>query len=342
LTRELALAIKKKIAIFSLVIMGAGLSASSFAEPRSKALFHKSNITTVSQITGDEEHKSAEKKPIILFPLANPLNKSKVKHRFYIQGGLHGNERLTSSFVVWLANRYLKGESKLNKLSEDTEIDFVSVANPDGSKRNYRYNSRAVNLNRNFSVLWGITKENPGRSAFSEPESKAIQGLFKKRKYTAAIDVHGYINWIVAPSPPSLVKSTDAAKNKAYSEWVRTLRSSMNSLTKYKFKTAGGLGDGGSFEDWAFWEMGVFAACLEMANGTRFAEIHNNYFPKGTDTFLAYEEFIYKTFQDAINHSKRKEIQLSLSEKNLGKANEAGSRSAVRYRSPSAILDSLE
>lgn len=315
-------------------------SAQLQAAPGSKLLFNKRNITTVDKLTGDSSHKSSEGRSLIIFPIQNPNAKSKALHRFYIQGGLHGNERLTSTFVVWLANKYAKGESLLNNLSEPADIDFISVANPDGLKRNYRYNAKAVNLNRNFPVLWGITRENPGKSKFSEPETRAIDALFKQRSYTAAIDVHGYINWVVLPSNPEKVGSVDPVKNKIYSQWKKSIGESIPLLGKYELKTAGELGDGGAFEDWAFWDRNVLPACLEMATATRYAEINTSVFKRGTDTFEIYEKFIFQTFEKALKiTAQNSETHLSFSEKKVGKAKTAGSNSELRYRSPSNLLN---
>ena len=86
----------------------------------------------------------------------------------------------------------------LNQI-ENIEIDFIAIANPDAHGKS-RLNSNSVNLNRNFGVLWGISKEPPGESAFSEAETKALRKLFNNRKYLSAMDVHGYVNWVVLPT----------------------------------------------------------------------------------------------------------------------------------------------
>src|SRR5690606_7548600 len=102
--------------------------------------------------------------------------------------------------------------------------------------------------NRNFAVLWGLTRENPGEKSFSEPETRAIRSLFKARKYTAAVDVHGYINWIVAPSSPDDVRRAGGSPNRRltamYRAWIADLRREMQLLPGYQLKTGAQLGDG--------------------------------------------------------------------------------------------------
>ena len=177
---------------------------------------------------------------------SNTKNSDKsLNRRFLIQGGLHGNEILTSKFVRWLIERVANNQSPLNEI-DNIEIDFIPVANPDSHGKS-RLNSNNVNLNRNFGVLWGISKEPPGASAFSEAETKAVKRLFTDRKYLSAMDVHGYVNWIVLP--------TRLSRNKLkYNKWISETRKNIKILPgKYHIKFAGDLGDGGAFEDWAFW-----------------------------------------------------------------------------------------
>lgn len=242
--------------------------------------------------------------------------------RFLVQGGLHGNELLASEFVAWLAQRVAKGESSLNSLNGGKiEIDFIPYANPDGTILFARYNGNHINLNRNFGVLWGVTKENPGKAAFSEVESRAIRDLVETRNYAGAVDVHGYINWIVAPTSPSDgVKGFPRATKKKitqYDDWFKALaKETKKNLPGYQLKTAGGLGDGGSFEDYAWWEAGVPAFCLELFSNQRHVAatvasqivdlitptVFASKLPSHgrNDMFFVYENFIRNMFEEAL------------------------------------------
>jgi hypothetical protein len=281
-------------------------------------------MTSVRRLSGSDEHRSRENREITVFQLSSTNDSAPAgQFRFFIQGGLHGDEKLTSTFVVWLADRFAKGSSRLNGLpASQISIDFVPVANPDGSRANSRYNSRDVNLNRNFGTLWGLTRENPGSRSFSEPETQAIKYLLDRGNYTASVDVHGYINWIVAPSMPTQVGSRDIKKARLYSSWIERIGKEIRELPRYELRTAGELGDGGAFEDYAFWSAGSLSFCLEMNSRTRFIESRKwaGLFGE-TDTFVQYESFIYKMFEHAIDlnringplltQTKTKENQLS-------------------------------
>ena len=256
-------------------------------------------------------HRSTEGREIPVFRVhANGQNAQAPVQRFYIQGGLHGNEKLTSTFVTWLANRFNNGESVLNKLNASLiQIDFVPAANPDGLRLASRYNASQVNLNRNFGVLWGISREYPGASEFSESETSAIRWMLNNGRYTAAVDVHGYINWVVAPSSPKAIKSATPERAKLHGEMLSSINKELHRLpaAQYEVKTAAALGDGGAFEDYAFWAANVYAFCLEMGFRDRFyknkAEVthRKSSIDEQVDSFLQYESFIHAMFSHAID-----------------------------------------
>ena len=216
-------------------------------------------------------------------------------YRFFIQGGLHGNETLTTEFVSWLEDRIIRGQSPLNSLPAGTVIDLLANANPDSHGR-YRYNANNVNLNRNFSILWGVSKEPMGNKAFSEPETQAVKNLFEKRNYLAAVDVHGYLNWVVLP--------TKIKKSKRYERWIGSVNKHVKILPGYLTKVAGDLGDGGAFEDWAFWEQGTLAICLELRYPARFFNFKKEI---NLDSFLSYESFIHKIFLESLTITPMKD-----------------------------------
>jgi hypothetical protein len=242
--------------------------------------------------------------------------------RFLVQGGLHGNELLGSEFVVWLAKRFAAGESLLNTLNRGkVSFDFVPYANPDGTIQFTRYNGNKINLNRNFGTLWGVTRENPGATPFSEVETKAIQRLLQSRDYTGTIDVHGYTNWVVIPTSPRDEahgsKLTATSRFKLYDQWAAFIQKETASrLPGYEVKTAGGLGDGGAFEDYAFWGAGTPSACLELFSSDRFipasiaAKIVDLLTPKvfsaarsmtqNSDMFPIYENYVHSLLKEAL------------------------------------------
>ena len=260
-------------------------------------------VTSISQLTSQKKLKTHKGREFTL--LVGSEGSDRVTHRFLVQAGLHGNEVDTSKFVLWLAERYSKGESLLNRLPK-TGVDFLPYANPDGAITGSRNNAVGVNLNRNFNILWGMTDENPGQAPFSEPEAKAIQALFKSRNYTSAVDVHGYINWIVGPSNLNALGKNiniDRKRQERFRKWSKILEEKTQDLASYKYKTAAELGDGGAFEDWAFWQENVLAYCLEMVADKSFfhptAGFQKVPSLEGEKKFHRYEQFIFEMFSKA-------------------------------------------
>lgn len=238
-------------------------------------------------------------------------SKKTQQHRFYIQSGLHGNEHGPIQLSNWLMKRLLDGKGKLSKLNETATLDFLPIANPDGHAKSDRYNKRGANLNRNFNILFGKTRENPGAYSFSEKETQAIKTILTSHKYTGAVDLHGYVNWIVGPSNPYILGNIDAYSNhklEMYRNWDKALKKSTRNLKGYEYRTAGGLGDGGSFEDWAFWQLSIPAFCLEIEKLDKKTNVNK--------VFEKYEEALYQTFLSAIRvQEKSQSLNINLAHK---------------------------
>ncbi|MBP9707929.1 MAG: DUF2817 domain-containing protein [Oligoflexales bacterium] len=284
----------------------AALSPTNFVNKNATPAFH-TNIPYVISYSSQISNPSSF--------LNRTLVSNNKAYSFYIQGGLHGNEKLTVDFVLWLAERVQSKSSLINLLDKyHINIDFKPIANPFGYANSLRYNENAVNLNRNFGVNWGLSRENPGQKAFSEKETQKIQNTFEQKRYLAAIDVHGYANMIVMPSFPRNIE-----KNSPISEKVRDLENWLGLVKKrlsllpsanYKIKTALDLGDGGSFEDWAFWQKDSYALCLEMLTPERHFSKANDRPANTNDTFLAYEKYLYFIFKDAISLEEKRQERL--------------------------------
>ncbi|WP_196444661.1 M14 family metallopeptidase [Planomonospora sp. ID67723] len=157
----------------------------------------------------------------------------------------HAREWITPEMVRRLLLHYLNGygtDPEITKLVDTTELWFVPVANPDGydhsfteGNRLWRKNLRdndgdgqttsadGVDLNRNFGYKWGYDNEgsspNPvsltyrGPSAQSEPETRALDDLTRRVRFTYLMNYHSAaqlllygIGWQQAtPSPDDLI-----------------------------------------------------------------------------------------------------------------------------------------
>lgn len=282
-----------KLCLLTCSFVGVLLPLSATAQERvAPASPYASNIATV---VGKSNLLSQQGRhfDLIRFHSAPNQKPSEGAYKVLIQGGLHGNEILSTKFVEWLATRVAQNVSPINQLPvQQLHIDFLPAANPDGVANNTRGNAIGVNLNRNFGVLWGMSRENPGPTAFSEPETRALKMLMEQQKYDAAIDVHGYVSWVVAPSDLTAIEGSNSAIAKLYRRWMAALQKEIKSLPQYQLKTALQLNDGGAFEDWSFWRNKTLSVCLELKTNSRYEQ--------ETDMFLAYEQFVYRVLSRSV------------------------------------------
>ncbi|KAJ8951569.1 hypothetical protein NQ318_020446 [Aromia moschata] len=143
---------------------------------------------------------SVQGRPIKLVKISNgnPGNKA-----IWVDGGIHAREWITPATVTYIINYLtLKFESEPDYV-QNIDWYIVPVANPDGYEyshtvdRLWRKNRArsgqcsGTDLNRNFGYKWGGqgSSKNPcsetygGYSAFSEPETAAIQRFIKAPTY---------------------------------------------------------------------------------------------------------------------------------------------------------------
>ncbi|HEV7710214.1 MAG TPA: M14 family metallopeptidase, partial [Asanoa sp.] len=165
-------------------------------------------------------------------------------------GAQHAREWITVEMNRRLLHYVLDNYGKdpaITNLVDKTELWFVPVANPDGydytftgDNRLWRKNLRdndgdgqittvdGVDLNRNFAYKWGYDNEgsspNPTSDTYrgpgpnSEPETKAIDGLYRKIRPEFFINYHSAaqlllygVGWQVStPSPDDVIYETMA------------------------------------------------------------------------------------------------------------------------------------
>jgi len=163
-------------------------------------------------------------------------------------GAQHAREWITPEMVRRLMHHFLDSygtDAELTTLVNTTELWFLPVTNPDGydftftpDNRLWRKNLRdndgdgvitgvdGVDPNRNFATKWGYDNEgsspNPSSATYrgtgpsSEPESKALDALFKRVGLEFYINYHSAaelllygIGWQVStPSPDDIISQT--------------------------------------------------------------------------------------------------------------------------------------
>lgn len=165
----------------------------------------------------------------------------------------HAREWITPEMVMRLLRHFLDGygsNPELTRIINTTELWFLPVANPDGydytfteGHRLWRKNLRdnngdgkitnidGVDLNRNWPYRWGYDNEgsssNPasatyrGEKPLSEPETRALNSLFKRVGFEFMINYHSAaelllygVGWQVStPTPDDVIYKAMAGTN---------------------------------------------------------------------------------------------------------------------------------
>jgi len=159
-----------------------------------------------------------------LFGIRISTSKTDTKPIIWYNGGQHAREWVSISTVSWIATELLEQYGKMDnvtKIVDHFTFYIFPLVNPDGyaytwaSDRMWRKNRRensarsfGVDLNRNWDNHWGGagSSSDPnsdiyhGKSAFSEPETKAVSDFIKTLKgVKMGIDFHSYSQLILRP-----------------------------------------------------------------------------------------------------------------------------------------------
>ncbi|MGQ9811677.1 MAG: M14 family zinc carboxypeptidase [bacterium] len=167
---------------------------------------------------------SIENRDIWALKISDNVAITEDEPRILYLGCHHAREVITVEvplyIMFWLVDNY-GTDSLATYLVDNREIWIVPLMNPDGReyvqnvgdwRKNRRYNgdgTYGVDLNRNYSYMWGYDNEgsspNPGSetyrgtAGFSEPETQAIRDLLINYEFDACISYHSYGKYLLYP-----------------------------------------------------------------------------------------------------------------------------------------------
>ena len=133
-------------------------------------------IMVQSRIAGT----SAQNRPILYTVLGRGQDVT------LILATIHGNEPAGTSLVRRLAEHLKQNPHLL----EGRTVVLLPVANPDGLAYNNHLNANGVDLNRNFATANRISSIGFGRTALSEPETRAIYQLIQQYNPDRIVSIH--------------------------------------------------------------------------------------------------------------------------------------------------------
>ncbi len=110
-------------------------------------------------------------------------------------GSIHGNEQSGIAIVRALAR---------SPVPDGYVLWVIEDVNPDGGTRRSRQNSRGVDLNRNFPIMWKKnqcpSKYCSGKAPVSEPETVALIGFLESKQPSMTIFYHSVGDFVDVPS----------------------------------------------------------------------------------------------------------------------------------------------
>lgn len=248
------------------------------------------------------------------------LTPNSAKPRFLLMTQIHAREIVTGDiswrFIDHLANDYAT-DPTVSALLNSTEVWVIPVVNPDGvdevqqggtspylQRKNLDGTGCAnpptasrqlgVDLNRNTSSHWNTTgvsaskcaQEYPGARADSEPETVAIEALFRK----LFADQRGTGDTTPAPTTTRgamITMHSDAGMNLFPWGWsnthtgndakLRAIAAKMSSYNKYPYGQPGEIlyNASGTSDDWAYGELGIASFTIEADSCGSFTPPHS-------------------------------------------------------------------
>ncbi len=213
-----------------------------------------------------------------------------------VVASLHAREHITSKYIMLCAAEYCNafmsesgkyGNYDMKALLMKYTVFIVPNANPDGleivangksptvtipkfSRSNYKANARGVDLNRNFPLGWSQLNNGTkapanafykGKTAGSEPETKALISLCKKYRFDFVLSFH---------ITGECVFWGDTYRT-TYNDTYKTFAKKITNVTGFYLPppTADSTSYGGGFENWFRHLYNKPGLCIEL--------VHYNY-----------------------------------------------------------------
>jgi carboxypeptidase T len=214
---------------------------------------------------------SVEGRAIRVLEMTYPISSQNGRAETAFLGLHHAREWPSGEMVMNLAHDLAAkygSDERITALLNATRVWLVPVVNPDGLvysrtvdatwRKNRRHNSDGswgVDNNRNYAYRWGgggssSSGNSPtyrGTAPFSEPETRAVAGLFRKHHMITAVSNHTYGKQNAYPWGYT---TADAPE-------VSLLASLATTMKSYNGYTVGSFGDiihvgSGIADDWAY------------------------------------------------------------------------------------------
>ncbi|MDH5715450.1 MAG: M14 family metallopeptidase [Candidatus Aminicenantes bacterium] len=232
-----------------------------------------------------------EGRDILAIKISDNVELDEMEAEVLLVGCHHAREWLTVEVPYYIAQYLVEQydvDPEIKRMVDNSEVWIVPLLNPDGLEysihtfRWWRKNRRdngdgsfGVDLNRNYSYMWGFDDEGSspygwsqvyrGRSPLSEPETDALRMLFIQREFQAAISYHTYSELILYPWGYTPEPTFDQGLMHYLASTMSDLMKGVNNRYYQPRQSSVGLyTTNGSFIDFAYGNYNIPAFCIEM------------------------------------------------------------------------------
>lgn len=201
-------------------------------------------------------------------------------------GNHHAREHLSNEMVLLFAAYFLENRQTFKNYIDKLDIYIIPMLNPDGVEydietskyRWWRKNTNklgttsivGVDLNRNYDFEWCKSGASTyqgsdtycGKSAFSEPETKALRNFLTERKnIKTALSYHSYSSLVLYPWGGKDEPVADEKDRKAFIKHA----GEMAKILGYKAQQSSDLYiASGDMADWAYDKLKILAFTIEL------------------------------------------------------------------------------
>jgi len=256
-----------------------------------------------------EKTQGIADRDILALKISDNVNLEESEPEILFIGAHHAREWISVEVPFYLAKYLVENyatDSTVKSYVDNGEIWIVPMLNPDGHQysidvnRAWRKNRRdngdgsyGVDLNRNYSYMWGGLGSSSdtwadlyrGASPFSEPETQAIRDLALSHEFRTIMSYHNSGQLILYPWSH---KTNPAPHNQLFSLMATDMAGLIEGVSGrvYTPQQSSLLYlAGGTTEDWGYGEMGIFTFTTELR-------------PLGAPYYLLPEDEIMPTWEE--------------------------------------------
>jgi murein tripeptide amidase MpaA len=235
-----------------------------------------------------EKTRGIANRDILAIKISDNVGQEEDEPEILFIGCHHAREWISVEVPFYLAKYLVENygtDPVIRSYVDNGEIWIVPMLNPDGhqysidgdrwwrkNRRNNGGGSYGVDLNRNYSYMWGGpgSSSDPwsdiyrGTAPFSEPETRAIRDLALSHEFRAIMNYHSYGQLILYPWGYTQVPPPDEQLLSNLSLDMANLIHEVHGEVYVPMQSSSQYVTSGTTNDWAYGELGTISFTVEL------------------------------------------------------------------------------